>query len=118
MREDRRRLCGVMSMIGVSVNRSGEKQSHAQLQTISGVGLTGSGMPDTRRMAHAHANGRNQWVTARVQPLFWRESDLSLASAGFCQIRNLVAQRLSPLAGLTWGPFVSRGNHQLARTPL
>jgi hypothetical protein len=83
MREDRRRLCGVMSMIGVSVNRSGEKQSHAQLQTISGVGLTGSGMPDTRRMAHAHANGRNQWVTARVQPFFWRESDLSLPTAGF-----------------------------------
>ena len=42
-------------------------------------------MTNDRRMARAHANGRNQGLTARVQPLFWRESDLSLPKAGFAR---------------------------------
>ena len=76
MREDRRRLCGVMAIIGVSVHRSGEKRSHAQTQTISGVGLTGSRMTNDRRMAYAHANGQKSRA-------YGKDSTVVLAGAGF-----------------------------------
>jgi hypothetical protein len=69
-------LRGVMVMIDVSVDRSGEKRSHAQPQTISAAGLTGSRMMNNRRMAHARPNGQKSRA-------YGKDSTVVLAGVGF-----------------------------------
>ena len=63
-------------MIEVSVDRSGEKQSHAQPQTISAAGWRGSRMMNDRRMADAHANGQKSRG-------YGEDSTVVLAGVGF-----------------------------------
>ena len=65
-----------MVMIEMSVDRSVEKRPHAQPQTISGAGLTGSRMTKDRRMAHAHANGQKSRA-------YGKDSTVVLAGIGF-----------------------------------
>jgi hypothetical protein len=77
----------------VSVDRSGEKRSHAQPQTISGAESAAVPHDHDTGMRDASAMSRNQGFTARVRRLFWRPSDLSLAIGRICQICDRATRR-------------------------
>ena len=95
----------------MSVDRSGEKRSHAHFQTISGAGSAGCRMTMTKACGMPPRMGRNQGFTAKVRRLFWWPSDLSLAIGRICQICDRATRRTEV------AHYRGRGSKGLARLP-